>query len=60
MRKMSITLLTYFLLAKVDLSLSKSAQFMKWEMTICLTKGFAINSYNEVKAGLVSYEAMDT
>lgn len=60
MRKISITLLTYFLLVTVDLSLSKSAQFMKLEMIICLTKGFAIDSYNEFEVELVSYEAMGT
>lgn len=60
MGKISITLLTYSLLVTVGLSLSKSAQFMKLEMIICLTKGFAIDSYNEFKVELVSYEAMGT
>lgn len=29
-------------------------------MTVHLTKGFAMGSYNEFKAELVGYEAMDT
>lgn len=33
---------------------------MKLEMTVCLRKGFAINSYDEFKAELVSFEATGT